>query len=144
VEKTGATIVNISWNLLTDSDEHEGDIRRENLCECPVCAAVAGFVERTGADVFVSEGNYKGTPIWQWSCPAGSRLIVPVLGFVDRQAALRYQHRIGERRTGAGRNWAAESKIVMVVVAPRQKDRRDELFDAASGRHVGRDQIGVS
>jgi hypothetical protein len=83
VEKVGATIVNISWNCLTEWDEHKDDIKPENLCECPVCSVIAGFVKRTDADVFVSEGNYKNTPLGVWSCPAGARLIVPVLGFVD-------------------------------------------------------------
>jgi hypothetical protein len=91
-EAAGATIVNASWNYLTDLHEHEPDPRPDHFCHCPICGVIVDFVKRTNVDVFVSEGNYRygsvdePRPEGSWSCPAAAELAVPVIAYQDGRA----------------------------------------------------------
>ena len=86
-EAVNATIVNASWNYLTELDEHRPDPRPNHFCHCPLCEIVVEFVKRTNIDVFVSEGNFHYGPVEEprpegsWSCPAAAELAVPVIAY---------------------------------------------------------------
>jgi hypothetical protein len=89
IERTPATMVNISWNKLTTLTTHAPrDVRPGHFCQCPVCAIIAAYVDRTNVDVFVSQGNFRRTrPEGSWSCPAAATLVVPVIALADGDQA---------------------------------------------------------
>jgi hypothetical protein len=92
----GVTMVSVSWNYLTPylkGTPH--DYRPRNFCSCPICRIFTGFIKETGAEIFVSEGNYRGESRFplpafasgaghretgDYSCPAAASLSVPVVG----------------------------------------------------------------
>jgi hypothetical protein len=85
VTRTGATIVNISWNALTKLSSHSSAFRPGMICHCPICSIITDFVSNTGVDVFVSEGNFVKRETGSWSCPAAAAAITPVFAVKDGQ-----------------------------------------------------------